>query len=44
MAKSFVNRFKRDYVSHMDLSDAQTVLAPLPAAFEHLNKIPRTRA
>lgn len=39
MAESFVNTFKRDYVSPMDLSDARTVLAQLPAAFEHFNEI-----
>lgn len=31
--------FKRDYVSRMDLSDAETVLAQLPAAFEHCNEV-----
>jgi putative transposase len=39
MAESFVNTFKRDYVSRMDLSDARTVLAQLPAAFEHFNDV-----
>ena len=39
MAESFVNTFKRDYVSRMDLSDAHTVLAQLPAAFEHFNEV-----
>ena len=39
MAESFVNTFKRDYVARMDLSDAPTVLAQLPAAFEHFNEI-----
>jgi putative transposase len=39
MAESFVNTFKRDYVSRMDLSDAKTVLAQLPAAFEHFNDV-----
>ena len=38
MAESFVNTFKRDYVARMDLSDARTVLAQLPAAFEHFNE------
>ena len=38
MAESFVNTFKRDYVSRMDLSDAKAVLAQLPAAFEHFNE------
>ena len=37
MAESFVNTFKRDYVARMDLRDAATVLAQLPAAFEHFN-------
>ena len=39
MAESFVNTFKRDYVARMDLRDAQTVLAQLPAAFEHFNEV-----
>jgi putative transposase len=39
MAESFVNTFRRDYVSRMDLTDAQTVLAQLPAAFEHFNEV-----
>ena len=39
MAESFVNTFKRDYVSRMDLRDAKTVLAQLPAAFEHFNDV-----
>ena len=39
MAESFVNTFRRDYLSRMDLSDAPTVLAQLPAAFEHLNEV-----
>lgn len=39
MAESFVNTFKRDYVARMDLSDAQTVLAQLPATFEHFNEV-----
>lgn len=39
MAESFVNTFKRDYISRMDLRDAATVLAQLPAAFEHFNEI-----
>ena len=39
MAESFVNTFRRDYVSRMDLSDAPTVLAQLPAAFEHFNEV-----
>jgi putative transposase len=39
MAQSFVNTFKRDYVSRMDLSDARTVLAQMPAAFEHFNEV-----
>ena len=39
MAESFVNTFRRDYLSRMDLSDAPTVLAQLPAAFEHFNEV-----
>lgn len=39
MAESFVNTFRRDYLSRMDLSDAKTVLAQLPAAFEHFNEV-----
>ena len=41
MAESFVNTFKRDYVSRMDLSDTRTVLEQLPAAFEHFNEVHR---
>lgn len=39
MAESFVNTFKRDYVARMDLSNARTVMAQLPAAFEHFNEV-----
>jgi transposase InsO family protein len=39
MAESFVNTFKRDYVSRMDLADAATVMAQLPAALEHFNTV-----
>ncbi len=39
MAESFVNTFKRDYVSRMDTRDAKTVLAQLSAAFEHYNEV-----
>ena len=39
MAESFLNTCKRDYVARMDLRDAQTVLAQLPAAFEHFNEV-----
>jgi putative transposase len=39
MAESFVNTFRRDYVSRMDLSDAPTVMAQVPAAFKHFNEI-----
>ena len=39
MAESFVNTFKRDYVSQMDRSTAATVLAQLPAAFTHFNEV-----
>jgi putative transposase len=39
MAESFVNTFRRDYLSRMDLADAHTVLAQLPAAFEHFNEM-----
>ena len=39
MAESFVNTFRRDYLSRMDLADAPTVLAQLPEAFEHFNEI-----
>ena len=34
-----MNTFKRDYVAHMDLWDAKTVLAQLPSAFEHFNEV-----
>jgi putative transposase len=39
IAESFVNTFKRAYVSRMDLGDAKTVMAQLPASFEHFNQI-----
>ena len=39
MAKSFVNTFRRDYESRMNLTDAPTVLAQLAAAFEHFNDV-----
>ncbi len=39
MAEEFVNTFKRDYVSHMGLSDALSVLAQLPVASEHFNEV-----
>ncbi|MNV28895.1 IS2 transposase TnpB [compost metagenome] len=39
MAESFVNTFKRDYVSRMDLRDERTVLAQLPGALEHFNEV-----
>jgi putative transposase len=31
--------FKRDYVARMELSNAATVLAQLPAACEHFNEV-----
>ena len=34
MAESFVNKFRRDY-----LSDAPTVMRQLPVAFEHFNEV-----
>ena len=39
MAESFVNTFKRDYVSRMDLANARTVMAQMAAAFEHFNEV-----
>lgn len=39
MAESFVNTFKRDYVSQMDRSSADIVLRQMPAAFKHFNEI-----
>ena len=39
MAESFVNTFKRDYVSRIDLADARTVMAQMAAAFEHFNEV-----
>ncbi len=39
MAESFVNIFKRDYFSRMDLADAATVMEQLPATFEHFNTV-----
>jgi putative transposase len=39
MAESFVNTLKRDYVSQMDRSTAEAVLAQLPDAFTHFNEV-----
>jgi putative transposase len=39
MLDSFVNTFKRDYVSQMDHSTAAIVLAQLPDAFTHFNEV-----
>jgi putative transposase len=39
MAESFVNTFKRDYFSRMDLANARTMMAQMTMAFEHLNKV-----
>lgn len=39
IAESFVNTFKRDYVSLMDRSSAEVVLAQLPDAFTHFNEV-----
>lgn len=39
MAESFVNTFKRDYVSRMDLANAKTVMAQMATAFEHFNEV-----
>ncbi|MNV90412.1 IS2 transposase TnpB [compost metagenome] len=39
MAESFVNTFKRDYVSRMNRRDAKTVMGQLHAAFEHFNEV-----
>jgi len=39
MAESFVNTFRRDYVSRMDLSDARAVMTQMAAAFEHFNEL-----
>lgn len=39
MAESFVNTFKRDYVSRMDLTDARTVMAQMVTAFKHFNEV-----
>ena len=39
MAESFVNTFRHDYESRMDLADAPTVLAQLATAFEHFNEV-----
>lgn len=39
MAESFVNTFKRDYLTRMELRGAREVLEQLPAAFEHLNEL-----
>jgi len=37
--KIFVNTFRRDYLSRMDLSDAPNVMRQLPAAFENFNEV-----
>lgn len=34
-----MHTFKRDYLASMDLRDPATVLAQLPAAFEHFNEV-----
>ncbi|MGC4060724.1 MAG: integrase core domain-containing protein [Aquabacterium sp.] len=39
MAESFVKTFKRDYVRRMDRSNAASVIAQLPSAFEHYNEV-----
>lgn len=39
MAESFVNTFKRDYVSQMDRTSADIVLRQMPAAFKHFNEV-----
>jgi putative transposase len=39
MAESFVNTFKRDYVSQMDRSTAAAILAQLPDAVTHVNEV-----
>lgn len=39
VAERFVNTFKRDYVSRMDLANARTVMAQMAAAFEHFNEV-----
>ena len=39
IAESFVNTFKRDYVSLMDRGSAEVVLAQLPDAFTHFNEV-----
>ena len=39
MAETFVNTFKRDYVSRMDLADARTVTAQMAMAFEQFNEV-----
>lgn len=39
IAESFVNTVKRDYVSMMDRSTAEAVLAQLPGAFTHFNEV-----
>jgi putative transposase len=39
LAESFVNTFRRDYLSRMDLRDPISVIEQLPAAFEHFNSV-----
>ena len=38
-AESFVKTIKRDYVAFGALSDAKTVMAPLPSWFAHYNTV-----
>lgn len=35
----FVDTFKRDCVARMGVRDARTMLAQLPAAFEHFSEV-----
>ena len=39
MAESFVNTFKRDYVSGMKRTNGAVVLAQPPDAFRHFNEV-----
>lgn len=39
IVENFVNTFKRDYLSRMDLRDTATGLVQLPAPFEHFKEV-----
>lgn len=39
IAESFVNTFKRDFVSRIDLANERAVMAQMAEAFEHFNEV-----